>query len=309
MSSVLTSRNRKRSKGRPLSGVSHRQPSPVAEVVVIEPQNGWAGLPLRELWRARELIHLLVWRDIKVRYKQTLLGAAWVILQPLLTTGAFTLVFSVLLGPGNEPSSVGVPYVLATFCGMLPWQLFARALGKVSESLIANRAVITKVYFPRLVFPIAGTAAAMADVAVVSLPLALLMLYFRVLPGWQIISLPVFTLLALAAALGAGLWLAALSARYRDFLNLLPVALRLGLLVSPVAYSATMMVERLHPSAALCYCLNPMVTVIEGFRWALLSGPPPTWTMVLPAVLVTCTLLTTGLIYFRRTERVVTDVV
>ena len=280
-----------------------------SETIVIEPQPAWRFLNLRELWTARALIGLLVWRDIKVRYKQTLLGIGWVVVQPLLTTGVFALVFSLLMGEGNQPGVPSVPYAVSTFCAMLPWQLFARAMGQAGTSLVSNRALITKVYFPRLVLPLAATLAALADGVVVLGALLLMMGGHRLLPGAQVLLLPLFTLLVLSTALGAGLWLAAFSAMFRDFQNLMPLAIRLGMLISPVAYSMQSMQDRLSASAKLIYCLNPMVAAIEGFRWALLGQGVVTVQVVVPAALTSTVLLLTGIVYFRHTERMVTDIV
>lgn len=277
--------------------------------VVIEPKPAWRLLDVAELWHCRELVFFLVWRDLKVRYKQTLLGAAWAIIQPLLTTGVFAVLFGVLMGRGNEPTVPGVPYVLSTFCAMLPWQLFSRALSQSGDSLIANRALITQVYFPRLIIPLSATLAALVDAAAALSVMILMMSYYHVAPTWSFAALPLFALLAVATALGAGLWISSLSAWYRDFKNIMPFVIRTGMLISPVAYTVSSLQVRLPEWAQWLYCLNPMVAVIEGFRWAVLGRSSISLALIAPSVLISLVMLLSGLTYFRRAERLVTDVI
>jgi lipopolysaccharide transport system permease protein len=255
----------------------------------------------RDLWRYRELLGFLAWRDIKIRYKQTVLGAAWALIQPAVTLVVFTFVFDHL---AKMPSG-NVPYLLLVMAGLLPWQLFANALSSASGSLVSNTHLISKVYFPRLVVPISALAVALLDFLIVCGLYAGLCIWFSFWPDWRILLLPLFTLLGLLAALGAGLWLTALTVRFRDFRYIVPFLLQLGVFLSPVGFSTSNV-----PNWRFLFSLNPMVAVIDGFRWCLLHGDQP----LLPAslligTLVTVFLLVTGLWYFRRTERSFADVI
>lgn len=273
-------------------------------VVVIEPRPAWRPLELAEVWRYRDLLYMLSAREIQVRYKQTILGAAWAILQPLMTTGIFAVLFALLMGKGNEPTVPGVPYVVSTFCAMLPWQLFSSSLTQSSGSLVANARLLTKVYFPRLVLPLAAVLSALADFAVGLVALLLLMLALGVGFSVKVLALPVFVLVVLCAALAAGLTLSALSAMYRDFRYLVPVIVQVGLFASPVVYTSASL--KLPAWAEAVYSLNPMVGAIEGFRWALLGGALPTlW----PSITATIVLLIVGAFSFRRMEREFADVI
>jgi len=249
----------------------------------------------RDLWRYRELLGFLAWRDIQVRYKQTVLGAAWALLQPAITLVVFTFVFGRL---AKMPSGE-VPYPLLVMAGLLPWQLFANALSSASGSLVSNTHLISKVYFPRLVVPLSALAVALIDFLIVSLLYLALCAWWNFWPDWRVLLLPLFTLLGLLAALGAGLWLTALTVRFRDFRFIVPFLLQLGVFLSPVGFSTSTL-----PNWRLAFSLNPMVAVIDGFRWCLLRGQQP---FFLPGLLigvgVTALLLFTGLWYFRRTER------
>ncbi|MEO6873559.1 MAG: ABC transporter permease [Opitutaceae bacterium] len=255
----------------------------------------------RDLWRYRELLGFLAWRDIQVRYKQTVLGAAWALLQPAITLAVFTFVFGRL---AHMPSG-GVPYPLLVMAGLLPWQLFANALSSASGSLVSNTHLISKVYFPRLVVPLSALAVALVDFLIVALLYLALCAWFHFWPDWRVLLLPFFTLLGLLAALGAGLWLTALTVRFRDFRFIVPFLLQLGVFLSPVGFSTSTL-----PNWRLLFSLNPMVAVIDGFRWCLLQGRQPIY---LPGLLiglaVTALLLVSGLGYFRRTERSFADVI
>ena len=276
---------------------------------VIEPESGWQPIDLAELWRYRELLHFFAWRDIKVRYKQTELGIAWAVLEPLLTVGVFTLLFQLLLGKGSEPGVEGIPYVLSMFCAMLPWQLFSESSARSSESLLTGQNLITKVYFPRMVLPLAAVATALVDFGILFVVLAVMMACCGIAPTWTVLTLPLFVLLAVAASLAVGLWLSALSAIYRDFRYAQPVLTRLGMFISPVIFVTSLLEEKLPHWAMLIYGLNPMVAVIEGFRWALLPRADPLKWAYLPSVLMTAVLLVSGMYFFRRMERTIADVI
>ncbi len=254
-----------------------------------------------DLWRYRELLGFLAWRDVKVRYKQTVLGAAWALLQPAITLVVFTFVFGRLakMPAGN------VPYPLLVMAGLLPWQLFSNALSSASGSLVSNTHLVSKVYFPRLVVPLSALAVALIDFAIVGLLYGGLCAWWGFWPDWRVLLLPVFTLFALLAALGGGLWLTALVVRYRDFRFIVPFLLQLGVFLSPVGFSSSTL-----PTWRLLYSFNPMVGVIDGFRWCLLRGEQP---LYLPGLLigvgVTVLLVLSGIWYFRRTERSFADII
>jgi lipopolysaccharide transport system permease protein len=271
------------------------------ETIVLRPRSGWEAIGWGELWRYRELLWFLALRDIKVRYKQTALGAAWAILQPLLTM----LVFSVVFGRLARIPSEGIPYPVFAYCALLPWQLFAYALTQSSNSLVTNQRLITKVYFPRLVVPIASLLCGLLDFAVAFPVLLGLMLYYGIVPGVAVAALPLLVLLALLTSLAAGLWLSALNAIYRDVQYALPFLTQFWLFVTPVAYPASLVPERWR----WLFGLNPMAGVVEGFRWALLGRPHPPGPLVAVSVVSVLALLAGGLFYFRRMEREFADLV
>jgi lipopolysaccharide transport system permease protein len=284
-------------------------PGDQAPETVIDSRSRWYHLNLPELWRYRELLFFLTWRDIKIRYKQTFLGVAWAVLQPLMTTGVFAVLFGLLFGSGNEPTVPGVPYVLSTFCAMLPWQLFAESLTRSSKSLLQSREMITKVYFPRLVLPLGGTLSALADFGVALLVLAGMLAWYGQVPSWPVLTLPLFVLFAVTASMAVGLWLSALSAIYRDFEHAQPFLVRLGMFVSPVIYATASLETKLPDWALILYGLNPMVGVIEGFRWALLGAAEAPGLVMIPSVVMTLVLLASALFFFRRMEETVVDVI
>ncbi len=271
------------------------------ETIVLRPRSGWEAIGWGELWRYRELLWFLALRDVKVRYKQTALGAAWAILQPLLTM----LVFSVVFGRLARIPSEGIPYPVFAYCALLPWQLFAYALTQSSNSLVTNQRLITKVYFPRLVVPIASLLCGLLDFAVAFPVLLGLMLYYGIVPGVAVAALPFLVLLALLTSLAAGLWLSALNAIYRDVQYALPFLTQFWLFVTPVAYPASLVPERWR----WLFGLNPMAGVVEGFRWALLGSPHPPGPLVAVSVVSVLVLLAGGLFYFRRMEREFADLV
>ena len=271
-------------------------------LTVIRPSRGRISLNLRELWEYRELLYFLIWRDIKVRYKQTLLGVAWAVLQPFLTM----VVFSVFFGSLAKVPSDGIPYPIFAYTALLPWQLFSRALTESSNSLVANQRLITKVYFPRLVIPISAVLSGLVDFAIAFVILVGMMVYYRIVPTLAALTLPLFLVLAMVTALAVGLWLSALNVQYRDVHYLIPFITQFWLFATPIAYSASLVRYRWRG----LYGLNPMVGVVEGFRWALLSSPASgTRSLVLISAAVVGVLLVGGLFYFRRMEKTFADIV
>lgn len=265
-------------------------------------------LQLGELWRHRELVYLLTLRDVKVRYKQTLLGPLWVLVQPLLTTGIFAAVFAVFMR-GAAPSVAGVPYAVSTFCGMVAWGLFANGLTRASASLINGQHLMTKVYFPRLILPLSAVLSGLVDFAVTLLVLGGMMALYGVWPSWRLVWLPLYAAWAVGLSLAIGLWLAALGAVYRDFGQVEGVLVRIGMYVTPVAYTTASIVHVLPGWAKHVYALNPMAQVVEGFRFALFAGADAPGPMLGPAVMLTVLLGWGGLWVFQRLEGMVVDVV
>ncbi len=256
----------------------------------------------QDLWRYRELFYFLAWRDILVRYKQTAIGIAWALLRPLLTMIVFTVVFGAI---AKLPSN-GVPYPILVFAGLLPWQFFSNALSECSNSLIGNSNLLSKVYFPRLIIPTSSVIVSFVDFLISGMILLGLMAWYNFVPTWRIVALPVFTLMAFLASMGAGLWLAALNVQYRDFRFVVPFLVQFGLYLSPVGFSSSVIPEQWR----LLYSLNPMVGVIDGFRWSItgqssvLSG----WTTML-SMAVMLVLFGSGIWYFRKMERTFADVI
>jgi lipopolysaccharide transport system permease protein len=271
-------------------------------VLVIEPgraeKNYWA-----DLWRYRELFLILAWRDVSVRYKQTVIGVAWAILRPFLTMLVFTVIFGRV---AKLPSDGSAPYALMVFVGMLPWSLFSNSLGEASNSLIGNANLICKVYFPRLIVPAATVVTAFIDFLIGFVILLGLMVYYRYLPGWRILLLPVFTLLALLASLGPGLWITSLNVKYRDFRYIIPFIVQFGLYISPVGFSSSVVPEQWR----LVYSLNPIVGVIDGFRWCILgAGSPVYWPGFVLGVAVVAFFLWLGVSRFRKMEKTFADLI
>src|SRR5688572_27903112 len=267
----------------------------------IEPARGWMAIGFRELWQYRELLYFLTWRDVKVRYKQTALGAAWAIIQPFF----MMVVFSLFFGRLARVPSDGIPYPVFAFCGLLPWQLFAHALTESSNSLVGNQNLITKVYFPRLVVPIAAVLGGVVDFAIAFVILLVLMFYFGIVPGWAIVTLPLFIVLAITTALAVGLWLSALNVKYRDVRYTMNFLVQFWLFATPVAYPSSLIPQQWR----WVYGLNPMAGVVEGFRWALLGKTDPPGALLAVSVTVVILLLVGGLYYFRRMEQEFADVV
>ena len=272
------------------------------DILIIEPglaeRHYW-----RDLWRYRELFFVLAWRDVSVRYKQTIIGLAWALIQPLATMLVFTVVFGKL---AKLPTEGAAPYALLVFSGLLPWQLFATSLTGASGSLLGNANLISKVYFPRLIVPCAAVVVSFVDFLISFVILAALMLWYRFVPGWQILTLPLFVLMAFLASLGPGLWITALNVKYRDFRYVIPFIVQFGLYVSPVGFSSSVVPQEW----SLLYSLNPVVGVIDGFRWAILGGDSNlhltgfalSWTVI-------AFFLWLGIRQFRRMEKSFADLI
>lgn len=269
--------------------------------LVIEPSKGLLRLDLQVLWRYRELLYFLVWRDVKVVYKQTLLGVTWAILQPLVTMLIFTLVFSRF---AKIPSD-GLPYPIFAYTALLPWNYFSQAISRTSLSLVGEANLISKIYFPRLIVPGSAIVAPLVDFAVAFLVLLGMMAWYGIAPNWTIVTAPFFLLLALMSALAVGLWLSALNVKYRDVRHTIPFLVQLWLFASPVVYPMSLVPENWR----LLYSLNPMVGVIEGFRWALLGKQSPDFSAIALSTVVVGILLAGGLRYFKRTERTFADII
>jgi len=269
-------------------------------VIVIRPITGWVPVDLRELWDYRELLYSFISRDIKVRYKQTALGAAWAVIQPLFMMIVFTLAFGRLAKIPSE----GLPYPLFSYAALLPWTLFAEGITRSTNSMISNSNIMTKVYFPRLIMPISGILSPLIDFTIAFVILLGMMLYYGFTPTINVLFLPAFILLALGTSLGVGLWLSALNVQYRDFQYTVPFLIQMWLFASPVVYPSSLLPE---PYRTL-FGLNPMAGVIEGFRWALLGTAPPSYLIAVSALMVVA-LLVSGAFYFKRMEKTFADVV
>jgi lipopolysaccharide transport system permease protein len=267
----------------------------------IEPTRGWVSLKLGELWEYRELLYFLIWRDIKVRYKQTVLGATWAFIQPFFTM----VVFSLFFGRLAKVPSDGVPYPIFSFAALVPWTFFANGLGKASTSLVGSGHLIKKVYFPRLAIPLAAVLSGIVDFVIAFVTLIAMMFYFGNTPTINILWLPLLLLLALITALGVSLWLSAMNVQFRDVQYVIPFITQFWLFATPIAYPSSLLSE---PWKTL-YAINPMVGVVEGFRWALLSTDTAPGPMILVSSFVALALLVSGLFYFRRLEKTFADVV
>jgi lipopolysaccharide transport system permease protein len=267
---------------------------------VIKRRTGLAQLNLREVWEYRDLLRFLAWRDISIRYKQTYIGAGWAFIRPFLTMVVFTVVFGKLAKLPSE----GVPYPVLTFTALLPWQFFATAFSETANSVVGNGYMVTKIYFPRLLLPLASIAVGLVDFLVSFLFLVAIMAWYRMMPPARVVALPLFALLGLVFTIGLGLWFAALYVKFRDVRHFIPFITQLGLFVSPVAFSSSIVPERWRT----LYSLNPMVSVIDGFRWSLLG----TTELYVPGLMMgaatSLLLLVSGIFYFKQTERVFADV-
>lgn len=268
---------------------------------VLEPTNGWVALHLRDIWQYRELLYFLAWRDVKVRYKQTALGISWAVLQPFMTMIVFSIFFGYL---GKIPSD-GIPYPIFTYAALLPWQLFANSLTASGNSLVINQQLITKVYFPRLLIPMSAILVGLVDFCIALVVFLGLMAYYNIYPTVAILALPFLVLLAMITALAVGLWLTALNVQYRDVQYTIPFLTQFWLFATPIAYPSSLVPEQWRA----LYALNPMVGVVEGFRWALLGNTGSLDSSIFISFLVTGILLVGGLVYFKRMERTFADVV
>lgn len=268
---------------------------------VIESKSGLGGLDLGAIWDYRELLYILIWRDVKVRYKQTVIGAGWAIFQPVMTMAIFTVVF----GSFVKIPSDGLPYAVFAYTALVPWAYFSQALSRSGTSLVGNANLITKVYFPRLLIPLTSVMAPAVDFLFAFLVLLGLIVWFGIVPTWGLLALPLFFLLAMITALAIGLWLSPLNARYRDVGHGIPFLIQLWMFASPVVYPVSLVPE----SWRLLYSLNPMAGVIEGFRWALLGKGSPDFTLMLVSAVVVFVLLAGGIVFFKRMERTLTDII
>ena len=268
--------------------------------LIIRPPRKWVPIDFQEIWAYRELLYFFTWRDVKIRYKQTGLGFAWAIIQPLFTM----IIFSLIFGAFAKIPSDGIPYPLFSYAALLPWTLFAEGMTRSTNSMVANAPIMTKVYFPRLLMPISGIMSPLVDFCIAFSILIAMMFYYGFVPTVNVIFLPAFLLLAIATSLGVGLWLSALNVQYRDFQYTVPFLVQIWLYASPVVYPASM----LPASLQVWYGLNPMAGVIEGFRWALLGTTPPS-AMILVSVGVVLVMLVSGLFYFKKMEQYFADLV
>ena len=287
--------------GAPLEASSHGDGGSLRlpQEIVIRPSRGWVALGFRELWAYRELLYFLTWRDIKVRYKQTGLGAAWAILQPVLTM----LVFSIFFGGLAKVPSDGVPYPLFTLTGLLPWQLFSYALTQSSSSVITNKNLISKVYFPRLLVPISAVLSGLVDFAIAFAVLLVMMFHYGVAPGWAVLIIPLAVLFTVVSALAVGLWLSALNVKYRDVQYAVPFMTQFWMFLTPIAYPSSLVPAKWR----LLYGLNPMSGVVDSFRWALLGRTPSSTALVSISAVVVVVAFVGGLAYFRRVEKTFAD--
>jgi lipopolysaccharide transport system permease protein len=276
-------------------------PAEALPKIIIKPSRGWLTLRLNDLWQYRELLYFLTWRDIKVRYKQTVLGAAWAIIQPFFTMVVFTLFFGKLAKIPSE----GVPYPIFSYAGLLPWTFFAQAMNQSSDSLVGNAHLITKVYFPRLVIPLSAGLAPLVDFCIAFIVLIGMMFYYQIFPTSTLVWLPAFLLLAFATSLGVGLWLSALNVQYRDVRYTVPFLTQLWLFATPVIYPSS----AVHGPWRILLGLNPMTGVVEGFRWALLGIGAAPGGMIFTSMGVAVLLVFTGVIYFSRMEKTFADIV
>ena len=273
----------------------------VEPTVLIQPSRGLFNLGLTAVWEFRELLYFLVWRDVKVRYKQTIIGGAWAILQPLLTMAIFTVIF----GHFAKIPSDGLPYSIFTYTALLPWNYFSQAISRSASSLVGDSNLVRKVYFPRLVIPLAAVMAPLIDFLVSFLVLLVMMVWFGIALRWTVFAFPFFLLLAVMTALAVGLWLSPLNVRYRDIGHTIPFLTQFWLFASPVAYPLSLVPDKWR----LLYGLNPMTGVIEGFRWTLLGTEAPDFGMIAVSAVMVLVLLASGIVFFKRMERTFADVV
>jgi homopolymeric O-antigen transport system permease protein len=274
---------------------------PVEPTVIIEPRRGLFDLDLAAIWHHRVLLYFIVWRDLKIRYKQTIIGIGWAVIQPLITM----LIFTAIFGYFARMPSDGLPYPIFAYSALLPWNYFATALNRCSVSVVADAHLITKVYFPRLILPIAGTISGLVDFSVSFVLLLGMMAWYGIAPGWAVLTVPAFLGLALVTALSMGLWLSALNVRYRDIGYTIPFLVQVWMFLSPIVYPISIIPEKYR----LLYSVNPMAGVIEGFRWALLGKASPDFSLLAVSAFVVAVLFVTGLVFFKNMEQTFADVV
>jgi lipopolysaccharide transport system permease protein len=270
-------------------------------VILIKPSRGWLSFNLKEIWAYRELLYFLIWRDVKVKYKQTIIGAAWAILQPFMTMIVFTFVFRKIAGIPSD----GIPYPIFAYTALLPWNLFSGALDRSTMSLVAQSNLISKVYFPRLIIPFSATLSGLVDFMIAFVILVGMMVWYHILPTLAVLYLPLFMILALSAALSVGLWLSAINVRYRDVGHTVPFLIQIWMFASPVAYPVSMVPAEWR----LLYSLNPLAGVIEGFRWGLLGKGHPDFVVITISTIMVAALLFGGIAYFKRTEKTFADMI
>lgn len=275
--------------------------APVRYRTVIEPSRGWIALNLGEVWRYRDLLSLLVWRDFSCRYRQSVLGIGWAVVRPALSV----LVFTVIFGMVARLPSDGLPYPLFSFAAMMPWLYTSGALASTTNSVVLGSGLLSKVYFPRLVLPLASVASGLGDFAIQFVLLILLMAWYGIMPGWTVLLAPLFLLQCMLVSLALGLWLTALNVKYRDIGQAVPFLTQIWMYLTPIVYSSSLVPDRWRP----LYCLNPLVGVIDGFRWAMLGQSAPDWTMLSVSTVTIGVLLITGLHYFRRVEKTFADII
>ena len=278
-----------------------QQRSEKADVTHISPSKGWISFNIKELWQHRELIYFLVWRDLKARYKQTVFGIAWIVAQPLIQMAGFTLVFNKLVGISSE----GLPYPIFAYSALLPWTYFANSINRSSTSLVGSARLLTRVYFPRMVIPISGVLSGIIDFCISFVILLFLMTLYQIAPTAGVLLLPALLLFAVVTALGVGLWLSALDVRYRDVHFAIPLFLQVWMYATPIIYPLSKVPE----GWKWIYSLNPMVSIVEGFRWALFPGYTVPDPEIFLSILIPFVLLVSGMIFFRRQERTFADIV
>ena len=272
-----------------------------AHRTVIKPSVGWPSIDLKEIWAYRELLGILAWRDVSVRYKQSVVGIGWAIIQPVMTMIIFTIIF----GKFAKLPSEGIPYPVFTYCALLPWSYFARSLGDSSDSLVGSANLITKIHFPRIILPVSKVFAGLIDLSIAFIILVGMMVWYRIVPTAGILLLPVFIVIAMLASLGVGLWLTALNVLYRDVKFVVPFLIQFWMYASPVAYSTSIIPDQWK----WVYGLNPMVGVVEGFRWALLGKTAPLISMFFIPVLIIFVVLISGIYFFKKMEKTFADII
>jgi lipopolysaccharide transport system permease protein len=284
-----------------VNGSGHGEADPEGEWTVIAPERSWGFPSLPDVWRYRELLYFLAWRDFKVRYKQTALGAAWVVIQPVATT----VIFAVVFGHFAKIPSDGIPYPIFAFAALVPWTYFSSSVSRSANSLVGDADLISKVYFPRLIVPVASCLPGLVDIVMPLVLLVVMMVVYGVAPSPALLTLPLFVLLAFAATLGISLWLSALNVRYRDVRYTLPFLMQVWMYATPIAYPASLIHGKFH----LLLALNPMTGVVEGFRWAAFGGTNPDGFSIFLSAAIAVLALAGGLVYFKRTERTFADII